>query len=92
MLLEPSPVEAELKAFLAALPSPYLAAITALMFAGRNNTTAEEEWETSVKHRRAAEQVESIAEKFVRMEYINRALENAGGNDAVNALPAKFTK
>lgn len=92
MLLEPSPVEAELKAFLAALPSPYLAAITALMCAGRNNTTAEEEWETSVKHRRAAEQVESIAEKFVRMEYINRALENAGGNDAVNALPAKFTK
>ncbi len=92
MMMEPSPVEAALKAFLKTLPSPHLAAITALMYAGRNGTTIEEEWESSAQHRPDAELVDAIAEKFPRMVYIDRAVEKAGGWDAVNGLPAKFVK
>ena len=92
MMLEPSPVQAALNAFLEALPPPYLGAITALMYAGRNGSTAEDEWQSGIKSWDKARQVRAIVEKTPRMEYIDGGVEQAGGRDAANDLPAKFTK
>ncbi len=92
MMLEPSPVQAALNAFLEALPPPYLGAITALMYAGHNGSTAEDEWQSGIKSWDKARQVRAIVEKTPRMEYIDGGVEQAGGRDAANELPAKFTK
>jgi hypothetical protein len=88
MLFEPTPCCAALEAFLNALPPAYLGALTCLMYAGRDGSDPVDNWKGDINTWPAEQMVESICEKYVRMEYIDRAVVALGGAGAVNALPA----
>lgn len=54
------------------------------MYAGRDGSDPVDNWKGDINTWPA----ESICEKYVRMEYIDRAVVALGGAGAVNALPA----
>lgn len=90
MLFEPTPCSAALDAFLSALPLAYLGALTSLMYAGRDGSDPIDTWKADISTWPTEQMVDSISEKYVRMEYIDRAVVALGGVEAVNALPARL--
>ncbi len=88
---EPSPCGAALEAFLTALPQPYLGAIACLMYGGRDGRSPEDVWAADVQAWTSEQMIDSICEKYVRMKYIDTAVEALGGSELVNALPSKLT-
>lgn len=58
---------------------------------GPTGRSPDDVWAADVQAWTPEQMIDSICEKYVRMKYIDTAVEALGGSDSVNALPSKLT-
>jgi len=92
LISEPSPCEAAMGAYLAALPDGYLFALTALLYSGRDKEADPVDYWKDLKKSIGGRDraIEALMEKHPRMEYIKSALERMPTSIDVNALPTQI--